>query len=90
MNHVKEKSIKEMVAPMINNPEIPCQYFELGSLLVNVFKSSDGLMEYSIFKKCGAYQMYSRVELLTVGLMSKEKLTKFLLTYHYSKMEEMD
>ena len=97
MNQVQEKGIsvtkqlKELAETLVSTTHIPHQYFEVGSLLlINVSYSPDGLQEYSTFKKDELNHMYYKFESLTISWMKVEKLAKWLIDYHFTKVDEFD
>lgn len=75
---------------LVNQTQIPKQYFEYGSLLlINDSSSEDSLQEYGFYKKDDLTQRYYKFESITVSWCSEEQMGQWLEEYEQTPIENM-
>lgn len=85
-----EKQSVELADLLVNNTQIPHQYFEFGSLfLLNVSSSEDAIQEYAFYKKDESSECYYKFESVTVSWCKKEIIQSNLETWDQQNIDDM-
>ncbi|MCM3443374.1 MULTISPECIES: hypothetical protein [Metabacillus] len=89
-NEGKVAEAQELASKLVNQTQIPNQYFEYGTiLLINNSYTEDSLQEYSFYKKDDITEHYYKFESITVSWCTVEKLKEWLLEYDQTPVEKM-
>lgn len=90
-NQFEGEKAKELANILVNQTQIPKQYFEYGSLLlINDSNSEDSLQEYGFYKKDDLTKRYYKFESVTVSWCTEERVENWLKEYDQTPIEDMN